>query len=316
MTDTTLAKERTVTTVADIDSRPTESRPSSTPAGKSELASGGIGGKFVNLTSQGFLAIWAVMVTFPLVWAAVSAFKSDREIFASPWGLPETWRFENFVRAWNQAAIGTYFFNTVIVVTGGVLLTLLLSSMVAYVLARFEFPGNRAIYYMFVGGLVFPGFLALVPLFFVVKNLGLLNTYHGLILVYATHAMSFSVFFLTAFFRTQPSALAEAALLDGATHWGVFFRIMLPLAKPGLISVGLFNFLNMWNSYLFPIALNGDPDKYVIAQGLANIAHSAGQASDFSGMFAGLTISMLPVLVVYIIFQRQITSGMTIGAVK
>lgn len=315
MTDFTVAKEHRVTTVADVDAPPTESSPTSRPEGRRK-SSGGIAGRLVNATSHGFLIIWAVMVTVPLAWAAVSAFKSDREIFTSPWGLPETWRFENFARAWSQASIGKYFLNTVIVVTGGVMLTLLLSSMVAYVLARFEFRGNRFVYYLFVGGLVFPGFLALVPLFFVVKNLGMLNTYHGLILVYATHAMSFSVFFLTAFFRTQPSALAEAALLDGASHWGVFFRIMLPLAKPGLISVGLFNFLNMWNSYLLPIALNGDPDKYVISQGLASIAHSAGQASDFSGMFAGLTISMLPVLIVYLIFQRQITGGMTVGAIK
>ena len=105
-------------------------------------------------------------------------------------------------------------------------------------LARFEFPGSRILYYVFVAGMVFPGFLALVPLFFVVQNLGLMNSYLGLVLVYATHGMSFSVFFLTAFFKTQSKEQAEAALVDGRSHWGVLFRIMLPLARPGLSASG------------------------------------------------------------------------------
>ncbi|GAA1715679.1 carbohydrate ABC transporter permease [Fodinicola feengrottensis] len=270
----------------------------------------------LTIASHGFLVIWAVMVTVPLLWSVLSALKSDPEIFTSPWTLPARWRFENFVRAWDQANIGSYFVNSVIVVLGGVALTLLLSSMVAYVLARFSFPGNRVVYYIFVGGMLFPVFLALVPLFFVVKNLGLLNTYQGLILVYATQSMSFSIFFLCAFFRTQPSTLVEAALLDGCSHWGAFFRVMLPLAKPGLISIGIFNFLGMWNEYLLPLVLTTDPNKFVIAQGLANLSVNRGYRSDFSGLFAGLVISMVPVLLVYVIFQRRITEGMTAGALR
>jgi N-acetylglucosamine transport system permease protein len=197
-----------------------------------------------------------------------------------------------------------------------VLLTLLLSSAVAYAIARFQFPGNRALYFVFVGGMVFPGFLALVPLFFVVQNLGLLNTFPGLILVYATHGMSFSVFFLTAFFRSQSKELAEAALVDGCSHWGVLFRIMLPLARPGLVSIGIFQFLGMWNEYLLPLVLNTQEDHYVLTQGLANIAVTQGYHSDFSGLFAGLTISIIPVLGVYLLFHRQISAGMTAGALK
>src|SRR5882757_8934404 len=121
----------------------------------------------LTVAAHGFLVIWAVMVTVPLLWSVVSAFKSDAEIFTSPWTLPSQWRFENFVRAWAQADIGRYFLNSVVVVLGGVALTLLLSAMVAYVLARFPFPGNRIVYYIFVGGMLFPVFLALVPLFFV-----------------------------------------------------------------------------------------------------------------------------------------------------
>ncbi|WP_198676235.1 carbohydrate ABC transporter permease [Kribbella monticola] len=275
-----------------------------------------VGSVLLGGTSQGFVLIWGVMVVFPLLWALVSSFKSDPEIFKSPWGLPAVWHWDNFERAWNESHIGTYFLNSVIVVCCGVVLTLVLSSAVAYVLARFEFPGNRILYYVFVGGMVFPGFLALVPLFFVVQNLGLLNTYLGLILVYATHGMSFSVFFLTAFFRTQSKELAEAALVDGCSHWGVLFRIMLPLARPGLVSIGIFQFLGMWNEYLLPLVLNTDEQRYLVTQGLANIAVTQGYHSDFSGLFAGLTISILPVLAVYLVFHKQISTGMTAGALK
>jgi len=269
-----------------------------------------------NGTSQGFVAVWAVMVVFPLLWAVVSSFKSDQEIFTSPWRLPSTWHFDNFSRAWNEANISGYFLNSVIVVCAGVVLTLLMSSAVAYVIARFDFPGNRALYYLFVGGMVFPGFLALVPLFFVVQSLGLLDTKLGLILVYGAHGMSFSVFFLTAFFRTQSKELAEAGLVDGCSHWGVLFRIMLPLARPGLVSIGIFQFLGMWNEYLLPLVLNTQEKNYLLTQGLANIAVTQGYHSDFSGLFAGLTISILPVLAVYLLFHRQISTGMTAGALK
>lgn len=295
-----------------LDARPAPPVPADEPVRRTAGAGGVVG----RGASQAFVAIWAVMVVFPLLWAVVSSFKSDAEIFGSPWRLPSTWHWDNFSRAWSQSNIGGYFLNSVIVVCSGVFLTLLMSAAVAYVLAQFEFPGNRVIYYMFVGGMVFPGFLALVPLFFVVQNLGLLNTYLGLILVYAAHGMSFSVFFLTAFFRTQSRDLAEAALVDGCSHFGVLFRIMLPLARPGLVSIGIFQFLGMWNEYLLPLVLNTDEKRYLITQGLANIAVTQGYHSDFSGLFAGLTISILPVLAVYLAFHRQISAGMTAGALK
>ncbi|GAA0574031.1 carbohydrate ABC transporter permease [Kribbella sandramycini] len=274
------------------------------------------GSRVLGGVTQSFALVWGAMVLFPLLWAVLSSFKSDADIFRSPWSLPTDWHWENFSRAWNESHIGKYFFNSVIVVSGGVLLCLLLSAAVAYVLAQFEFPGSKALYYVFVGGMVFPGFLALVPLFFVVQNLGLLNSHLGLILVYATGGMSFSVFFLTAFFKAQSKDLAEAALVDGCSHFGVLFRIMLPLARPGLVSIGIFQFLGMWNEYLLPLVLNTEEDRYLVTQGLANIAVTQGYHSDFSGLFAGLTISILPVLAVYLAFHRQISAGMTAGALK
>jgi N-acetylglucosamine transport system permease protein len=259
---------------------------------------------------------WGVVTTLPLLWAVLSSLKTDQQILTDPWSLPIEPHFDNWSRAWNQADIGRYFFNSVIVVGGALLLTMLLGSLVAYALARYDFRGNRLIYYTFVAAMFFPVFLALVPLFFVVSQLGLLGTYQGLILVYAAYAVPFTVFFLHAFFRTLPLEVAEAAFMDGCSHAGVFFRVMLPMARPGLVAVGIFNFLGLWNQYLLPLVLNPDPDRYVLAQGLAALSVSQGYRSDWSGLFAGLTIAMLPVLIAYVAFQRQIRSGMTAGAVK
>ncbi|MEU3183729.1 carbohydrate ABC transporter permease [Streptomyces sp. NPDC006923] len=273
-------------------------------------------GGVLNVFSHGVLVIWAVLVVLPLLWAVMTSFKDDRSIFTSPWSLPDTLHFDNWSRAWTQAHMSDYFLNTVLVVAGSLAGTLLLSSMAAYVLARFEFPGNRFIYYLFVGGMSFPVILALVPLFYVMNNLGLLNSIHGLILVYIAYSLPFSVFFLTAFFRTLPTSVAEAAIIDGASHTRTFFQVMLPMAKPGLISVGIFNFLGQWNQYLLPTVLNTDPDHKVLSQGLVQLAVSQGYKGDWSGLFAGLVMAMLPVLAAYIIFQRQVVAGLTAGALK
>ncbi|MFG2039678.1 carbohydrate ABC transporter permease [Dactylosporangium sp. NPDC048998] len=277
------------------------------------------GPRVSNAFSHIFLAGWALLTTFPLLWAVVSSFKSDDEILTDAWGLPSRLRFSNWVRAWNEAHIGRYFLNSAVVVAGALALTMLLGAMAAYVLARYELRGMRLVYYAFAGGMMFPVVLALVPLFFVVKNLGLLGTLPGLMLVYTAYSLPFTVFFLTAFFRTLPTAVAEAALVDGCSHWSLFFRIMLPMARPGLISVGIFNFLTQWNQYIFPIVLlqgEGSERRWVLPQGLTALAINEGYAGDFGGLFAGMTIAMLPVLLLYVVFQRQVQGGLTAGQLK
>jgi N-acetylglucosamine transport system permease protein len=293
--------------------------PPQSPRGRvnpAEPASSGGRERTLNASAHGFLVVWALLSTVPLLWAVVTAFKSDREIFTNSWGLPSEWRFENFVRAWTTANIGRYFINSAIVVCAAVVLVMLLGAMVAYVLARYEFRGRNVIYYTFVVGMTFPIILALVPLFFVVRNVGMLGTYHGLALVYTAYALPFTVFFLTSFFKTLPGALVEAAMLDGCSHAGAFFRIMLPLARPGMISVGILNFLGLWNQFLLPLVLMPDQERYVLSQGLAVLVANQGYRSDWSALFAGLVIALLPVLAVYALFQRRIQDGLNVGALK
>jgi N-acetylglucosamine transport system permease protein len=277
---------------------------------------GGVGSLAVGGISQFFLVIWTILVVFPFLWMIMTSFKTDQEIFFSPWALPAVPQFDNFVRAWTTASIGRYFINSVIVVAGSLVLTLLFSSMAAYVLARYDFPGNRLIYYGFMIGLMFPIFLALVPLFFVVRDLGMLSSYQGLILVYTAYSLPFSIFFLTSFFRTLPNEVAEAAIVDGASHFTTFFRVMLPMAQQGIISIGIFNFLGQWNQFILPLVLSPDRERYVLSQGLAFLAIQQGYQNDWSALFAGLTITTLPVLAVYVVFQRQLEAGLTAGALK
>nr|BFE73820.1 carbohydrate ABC transporter permease [Actinoplanes digitatis] len=271
------------------------------------------------MLSHAFLIGWALLTTLPLLWAVLSSFKSDEEILTDPWSLPSRLRWENWGRAWNEAHIGRYFLNSVIVVTGALALTMLLGAMAAYVLARYRFRGRRIVYLAFVGGMMFPVFLALVPLFFVVRNLGLLGTLPGLTLVYAAYSLPFTVFFLTAFFRTLPTSVAEAAMVDGCGHYRLFFAVMLPMARPGLVSVGIFNFLFQWNQYVLPLVLmqgEGAERKWVLAQGLTALAVNEGYRGDFSGLFAGMTIAMLPVIAAYLLFHRQVQSGLAAGQLR
>lgn len=285
----------------------------------------GVGAKALSFINGGFLLFWGLITTLPLLWAIGSAFKRESEFLNDPLGLPSGLKWDNFARAWDSANIGTYFMNSVIVVSMSLTLTMLFGSMAAYVLARYDFPGNRVIYFGFVIGLIFPVFLALVPLFFIVRNtenipllgqfLGL-GSFVSLAIVYAAFSLPFTVFFLTAFFRTLPRTIEEAGIVDGCSHFTLFFRVMLPMAKPGIISLALFNFLGHWNQYILPVTLMPDRDSRVLAQGIAQLAVNQGYRGDWTALFAGLVIALLPILIVYILFQKKVQAGLTAGLLK
>ncbi|MEU8241997.1 carbohydrate ABC transporter permease [Actinoplanes missouriensis] len=266
------------------------------------------------------LFAWAIATAGPLIWVLLASFKSNTEIFlGQPFALPSSFSFDTYANAWSEAHIGQYFLNSVFVVAVSTAGTMLFGSMAAYVLARYRFRGNRFLYYLFVSGLAFPTFMAITPLFFILKNLGLINTFTGLILVYIAYSLPFTVFFLAAFFKALPHEIDEAATVDGASHTRKFFQIMMPMAKSGLISITIFNIVGQWNQYLLPVAIMqgaGADSKWVLTQGIANISVQAGYHAEWSTLFAALTLSILPMIVVYAIFQRQIQAGLTAGAVK
>ena len=171
-----------------------------------------------HIVSQAMLMFWAVLVIFPFVWMIYSSFKTEREIGSMPFHLPSELQWDNFSRAWNAANIDTYVFNTLIVMSMSLTGPIILSAMAAYVISRFDFPGNRFIFILFTAGLMFPMFLGLVPLYFLMSDLNLRDTYHGLALVYIAYSLPFTIFFLMGFFKTLPTEVAEASVVDGASH--------------------------------------------------------------------------------------------------
>ncbi|MBA3725627.1 MAG: carbohydrate ABC transporter permease [Armatimonadetes bacterium] len=250
------------------------------------------------------------------MWVLLTSLKSGPEVFASPWSLPKSPQWQNYSNAWQQAGVAKYFLNSLLVTLGTLLILLPIGAMAAYVLARYPFRGSKTIFGTFLGGMMFPNFLIIVPLFFLLKSMGMLDTKTGLILVYVAYSLSFTIFVLTGFFQSLPNELAEAAMIDGCTDSSTFWRVMLPLAKPGLVVVGIFNAIGLWNEYGLALVLVNSEENRTLPLGIANLVMTQHYQSDWGALFAGLVIVMLPVLVVYWVYRGKIHETMFAGAVK
>lgn len=265
---------------------------------------------------QLILAVYAVIVVYPMIWLVSASFKTSFELFTNPWGPPKVFEWTNYLDAWTKASIGRYFVNSVFVTAVSMFFILFIGSMAAYALARFVFRGREIIHTGFISGMMFPVFLGIVPLFMLLARLNMLDNYFGLITVYVAYSLSFTIFVLTGFFKTLPHELAEAGLIDGCSQFSVFWRIMLPLAKPGLITAGIFNFFGIWNEYPLALVIISRSELRTLPLGIANLVMQQQYETDWGALFASLVIVMIPTLIVYLFFQRQITEGLTAGALK
>jgi ABC-type glycerol-3-phosphate transport system permease component len=264
---------------------------------------------------------YAVWVVYPMVWMACSSLKDDGAIFRDAFALPDVGdlRFDNYGRAWHQAKFSAYFFNSALVTVVSVSAILALGSMAAYALARFYHPAGRAVFWLFLSGLMIPVQLAIVPLFFELRALGLLNSKLGLILVYTANGLPFAIFILAGFFRSLPRSLYEAAVIDGCGEFAAFWRVLLPLARPGLVTVAIFQFIGVWKEYFFAFMLTGGDvagTARTLPLGLANLSITAQYRTDYGMLFAGLVIVTVPILLIYLLLQRQIVKGVAAGALK
>lgn len=295
-----------------------------------------------------FLTAYLVAVVFPMCWVFYTSAKTTQQIYKSPFGLPKVVTspsranaeplVRNYRKAWTGSHFGQYFVNSLIVVSVSLVGVVLLGSMAAYVLARFEFRGRNVAYSLFLCGLLIPMQLVLIPLFFQFSDMGegltrllgpparalglgnltisLHDSHAGLILIYIAFSLAFTVFTLTSFFRTLPGELREAAMIDGAGEYRIFFSVMMPLGKPGIVTIAIFNFLGLWNEYLFGLVFLSSDKLKTLPLGLASISMQAQYKSDFGLLFAALVISMAPTILVYIILQEKLTRGITVGALK
>jgi len=259
-----------------------------------------------------FVMLYSLGCLVPFYWAVINSFKTNDEILVQPFSLPRVWKVMNYIDAWFGASMSTYFINTALytVVATGTLL--LIVSMASYIIARVK--TSLALYTYFTLGLMIPIQAIILPIFITMRDLGLSNTRISIILVYIALNISISTFILVGFMRSLPKELEEAAKIDGCSRYGTFFRIMLPLSAPGLATIGILAFLGNWNDYLVPLILLTDSKLKVISLGVQELRGMYSQ--DYGLITAGIVISFLPVVVIYIAFQEKVIAGMTAGAVK
>ncbi|MBS1714992.1 MAG: carbohydrate ABC transporter permease [Armatimonadetes bacterium] len=262
------------------------------------------------------LGLFVLAVLVPLLWVGWSSLKTGDRILGSPWELPTVLHWENYGHAWREAGIDKAFVNSMVATAGSLVLLLPISAMAAYVLAKYPFRGSKLVQTVFMGQMMFPHFLVIVPLFFLLRDMQMLDRMSGLIAVYVAYSLSFTIFVLTGFFQALPNELMEAARMDGCGHSKTFWKIMLPLAKPGLIVVGIFDGIGLWNEYNLALVFMTRPENKTLPLGIANLTTTQQYQSDWGALFAGLVIVMVPVLVVYWFFRDRIHEAMLAGAVK
>ncbi|MBK8797746.1 MAG: carbohydrate ABC transporter permease [Anaerolineales bacterium] len=251
---------------------------------------------------------------YPLLWMVSASLKTNAEIFGGLGLIPADPQWQNYVRAWEQARIGQYFLNTVIITVSSVILVIVVTSMIGYVLGRYAFPGKKAIIGIFVATVFLPTGYTIIPVFEMVNRLGLADTLWGVILAQSGGAHVLYILLFAGYFSQLPRELEEAAIMDGASFVRVFVQVMLPLAMPIVATVIILHFINSWNDFLLPLVLTlSRPDLRTLAVGM--YAFRGEFYVDWSGMAPAASISLLPVILVFLFMQRYFVEGIA-GAVK
>ncbi|MGA5261303.1 carbohydrate ABC transporter permease [Streptomyces griseoincarnatus] len=258
-----------------------------------------------------------LVMSAPFLWMALSAFKTRRDLTASPpvW-IPSEWTLSNFSALLDQLDMPRHFLNSLIVAVLVTLCNLLFCSMLGYALAKLEFTGRSKVFGVQLAALMVPGNLLILPLYVLMTKLGLIDTYAGLVLPFAAGA--FGVFLMRQFMQSIPDELLEAARIDGAGEWYIFWRIVLPLVKPALATLTIFTFLGSWNNFVWPLIATNDPGKYTLPVALATFANDPNRTvGGGNGMLmAGSLLVVLPVLLVFVVLQRHFTQGIATAGLK
>ncbi|WP_205629381.1 carbohydrate ABC transporter permease [Jiangella muralis] len=260
---------------------------------------------------QLLLWLYAALAFGPLVLVLIGSFRDNADILRQPVGLPTSLGLDNYQRAWETASLGTYFVNSVLVTVASVTLCVTVSAMAAYALSRWRFRGRALLAALFISGLMIPAKLGLLPVFYMYQSLGLIDSRVGLVLLYAASGIPFSIFVIMGFMRGLPTELEEAAKLDGANEGRMFVSVVLPLMRPALAVVTVFQFAPTWNDFFYPLVLMRSDDKYTVPVGLTRFFGEF--AADRATLFAGLVIALVPLAIVFAFATKHIISGLTAG---
>ncbi|BCB90443.1 carbohydrate ABC transporter permease [Phytohabitans suffuscus] len=259
------------------------------------------------------IVVGAVIIV-PVAFGVLGGFKDNGQLSTDPFGLPDPWVPENYTSILGSSAFWRPMFNSALIAAATVVLLVLVASMAAYIFARFNFRGRELLYTLFAAGLMFPFAVAILPLFVLLRELSLLNSPLGVILPQVAFGLPMTIIILRAFFRTIPGEVEEAAILDGCTPFGFYWRILLPMARPALATVSVLAIVTSWNNFMLPLVVFTDPSWWTLPVGVQQFQ---GQyASDTARILAYVVLAMLPALAFYSVAERQLVGGLASGATK
>ncbi len=263
------------------------------------------------------LALWAVSILFPILWMIMLSLKTNQEFYReSVWALPQAAQWGNYIKAWTRLGIGDSFLNTLYYVGMSLLIGTFMTTINAYALTRLEFKGRKLIWALIIMSLFLPGINALVPQYVLMRSLKLTNSLTGLIILSSFGQSVFSLYVLGGFMQSIPKELEESAFIDGASIFKTFGSIVVPMAIPGIVTIAIFSFLGLYNNFLGPFIYLSDPKKYTVAVNMYAANQLMQYRSDWVTLCAAVILAMIPSIVVYILFQKQIVKGATLGSLK
>jgi len=268
--------------------------------------------KFVTYT---ILGLWTLFLVYSFGWVLASSFSTTREIFTGKL-LTSGIHLNNYISVLTTNHLALYFKNSLVYCCVSCLGVLILATPASYVLSRSNFRGRKIVTGLFVAGMGIPAMMTMIPLFMMFTRLGLIKSFIGLLIVYICGAIPFSVFFLSGFFSSLPTELEEAAIVDGATPYQAFWKIMLPLTQGALVTLTVFNFLNFWGEYSWALIMVNNDSYRTLQIGLQTIIRSMLNQGNYAGIFSGIIIVFLPTLLLYVFLAEKIVSNITAGAIK
>ena len=261
-----------------------------------------------------FLLFMSIIFILPMLFTILSSLKTKLEIFTSPFGMPKVIQWGNYIQAWKDANMSAYFMNSLIQSGATVILTSIVATMAAYAFARFEFKLNKFLVVLFLLGMMVPIHTILVPISYIIGIFNLKNNIVALVLVYVAFNLPFSIMVMITFMKGVNRSLEEAAIIDGASYFQIYSKIMIPLTLPAISTISIFNFMGAWNNILFPLLFINDKKLRTISLGLLNFSGERG--SEYGLLMAGIVITVVVPLAIYLLFQEKVESGLAAGAVK
>ncbi len=261
-----------------------------------------------------FLIVIGFLWIVPMYSLFVTSFKTVAEVSRSPIALPDSWSIKYFIETWTNGNMSKYFLNSLIISVIAVIIVIIFSSLAAYGIVKVRFFSHNFFYLFIISGLFIPAQILIIPLFHLMSQTHLLNTYHGIILLYAAYALPFCVFLFSGFFKSIPEEISEAAKMDGCSVLGIYLRIIMPLSKPVIATIIVLQFMWFWNEYVFALVFLNKPNVKTITLGLAQF--EASYVVNFSNLAAGIIISMVPIVIAYIAFSRFFIKGLIAGSIK